>query len=240
MFLDDVLQQCTFDQLGIKANGIPPMKLFKFIREAILDRYIYLYKVAGYKLTSTLKAHYGVDISRSRDMCDSYIEMAVNLSDKLFYDSPNKLILAIVTSDCYTVDTVTFKGNATTYHPLYTNPYCCRSVDGKPREVTLYLRYGNSYASMYSNYKYLNDESFFPCVTDFTLDPFIRVLPRPNDTPDSEDLIRLRYYNGMTPEIFKGIMTSWSSYMHEVARPTNDDNAQNIKGVQKWLSNFEH
>ena len=78
MILDDILDKYQWSPLGIiTPDAVTARKVFKFLREAILDNHIYVTKAIGFKFDSnyTARSHTGTYIARHVQIGDSYAEV---------------------------------------------------------------------------------------------------------------------------------------------------------------------
>lgn len=185
-------------------------QLFLFIRKALLDREIPFVKAVGIKFNATANSGYatGEYITRNPNIGESYIELINTFDDKIFIDETRRELAvklnvgANTCSNCHIGD---LRGEKDS-NILYTNPYICNCL--KPNTLA-YIRvlYSSGYHDMSMNANVLNGD-YFPFITDFSLQNYIRVLP----IFDNENRVVLRYYNGMTPELFKNILNNWLVY----------------------------
>lgn len=187
----------------------------KFMREAIMDRHVYLSKVSSFTINSAYKfTRAGIKvIARHPQIGESYIEIMKNLQDKFFLTSSKVLTFQLTCG----------MNNITEARPLDTNnnnvveyhvtPGLCRCLM-EDVELKVKLFYGCGYRDMATNSEGLS-EDYFPCIQDYNLQPFVRVLPRAKDSL----IVPMRYYNGLNSQILKlSIFSKWKSAMdsHDV------------------------
>lgn len=211
MILEDILDM-HWSPYGIACGDMNvTAKVRKFLREAVLDRHIYITKVVGYVLSSNniLRVSSGSYITRHEKLGESYSEIMVNLLDKVFLysnDSEARIELECGMNTMHNNKFIDKSGKD--IETLYVNDKVCRVLDGNI-QLKLAMSYDCGYKSMPDNSKLL-DSKYFPCYTDFSLQDYVRVPPRPR-TGDL-GVVELRYLNGMTEQIFKDILTKWLSY----------------------------
>lgn len=225
--LNHILNDLTWSLYGIECSSHEEAtQVYHFMREAIQDRHIYIKKVIGFAIhgDNGNQLHGGTYIARHMNMGDSYPELAVVYSDKVFLTAENSLNLLL------RIGSNTMRDLATTsmqnFEVLYANDYAGRALT-QSATVCLMLHYGAGYRTMAENSAVLEPE-FFPCNTDFCLKPFVRVLPfAPNDITSTR--VQLRFYNGMTSEQFRDILTTWLIHSR-----SNNLNSEELK----WMQHF--
>lgn len=207
MIIDYILNNITWTPYGLECGNPNTAKVVhKFLREAVLDRHIYVSKVVGFaiKTNNTFRPFSGMSIARHKQIGESYPEIMVNLQDKVFLNDNADCLDTLLTTGMNTVTDNPF-GDLRDYKAevLYVNPNICRCLM-KETIFRVQLQYDCGYRSMAENSKSLGNE-FFPCYTDYSLVDYFRVLPM---SPGST-LVPLRYYNGATEAQFKDILTKW-------------------------------
>lgn len=238
-FIDKITALDWSENEIVFPNAAMYKKAFKFIREAILDRYLYNTRVIGFRFTESSYAF-------SRGMCqeatirhmqvgDAYPEMILNLKDKVFLSKPNGDSPAVMRTQVGVnylperkFSTTSFSENKTNYSVLFTNPYVCRIAEAKNQNIDLYVRVaeGCGYVPMEVNSK-LIPKDYFPCYTDYSLTEFVRVLPPDKDS--NKPVIKFMFRNGMTSMALKGLFINYSN----IAKQGRLD----MKGVQ-WLQHI--
>lgn len=228
MILQNILNNCKWTPYGIECtNDAESMCVYRFLREAILDRHVYVSKVIGFKIKSqgTNKISTGNFIARDKEIGESYPEVVVNLSDKLLLYCNSETVTVTLNPGMNNIGMNPFVAEQKEISVLYTKPELCRSLN---KDVILSMRimYSCGYNTMAENSRHL-EKDYYPCETNFALHDYIRILPY--ITPGAA--IQIRYYNGMTVEIFRNILTKWLT--HIIAGVVGE-------GEMKWLQNFEH
>jgi hypothetical protein len=213
MILRAIVNDLTWTPYGIQCADYKTAHIVhKFLREAVLDRHIYVSKIIGFTVNSnnTFRTHSGMSIARHKQLGESYPEIMVNLLDKVFLDSTSDFLDTLLVAGMNTVVDQPF-GDLRDYKAktLYTNPNICRCLD-KEAVFRVHVKYDCGYKSMAENSKSLSKE-FFPCYTDYSLADYVRVLPL---TP-GESLVPIRYYNGADIQTLKDILTKWFIYKQE-------------------------
>lgn len=227
--LNTILDKLQWTPYGIECGSPELAKVVhKFLREAVLDRHIFVTKVVGFTITSNSKTDVvtGNYIARHSQIGESYPEIMVNLLDKLFLDVNDDYSDMLLMTGMNTCENNSF-GDLRDFKAqmLYLNPAICRCLTGNTI-LRVRLTYDCGYKSMAENSKLLTNE-FFPCYTDYSISEFVRVLPMVQ--PSS--LVPIRYYNGMTIDIFKNILAKWNIYLM----------SNNVKSEEKtWVSHFVH
>lgn len=206
--IDQILQQCTWTKFGMQAPNVPIAKLVhKFMREAVLDRHLYTSKIVGFYIdadnaSSTVN---GTSIARHPAIGDSYPEIMITLQDKLFFNSGSNNLKMILKPGDNTVHNNEFTNGVTSAPVLTVNPRICRVLNKEPITLNVKTLYSCGYKSMSDNSEAV-DNKYFPCNTDFGINDYVRVLPM---TPGTT-AIPIRYYNGMTMDIFKSLIQAWN------------------------------
>ena len=105
----------------------------------------------------------------------------------------------------------------------YTDPYICRILR-KECTLKIKLSLNNGFMSMQECSSEVG-QKYFPLYTYFHLGDYVRVLPpRPGD-----NAVRLRYYNGFTPDDFRYVLSVNKELYH----------THNMKEVtRRWMSSF--
>jgi len=227
--LDNIINNLNWTPYGIECNNPMTAKVVhKFLREAILDRHVYINKIIGFSIisNSVFRNYKGMTIARHKQIGESYPEIMINLLDKVFINTSSDTLDTHLTTGMNTTLTNTF-GDLRDYKAevLYTKPDICRCLM-KDAILRIQVQYDCGYRSMADNSKNLSDE-FFPCYTDYSLADYFRVLPMssPNQT-----LVPIRYYNGATERQLKDILTQWNIYIQ-----TNSLK----KEEAEWVHSFE-
>ena len=89
MILETVLNKLEWTPYGIQCPDIMTAKIVhKFVREAVLDRHIYLNKVIGFTINTnnTFRPFAGTYIARHKQIGESYPEIMVVKSLHLMYN----------------------------------------------------------------------------------------------------------------------------------------------------------
>ena len=189
-------------------------RVFNFMRQAVLDRHIYITKAVGVQFIKDVHAKASVNgnihIEGYYNCGESYPELMVNLSDKVFILPPEHETLDIMCNP----GVVNVPDVLNTAGVLYTNPYMLR-VLSNAMVMRLTLRYDCGYRSMSYNSKI--SSSMFPFYTNNSLDQFVRVLP----IEKGQTFIPMRFRNGMTIQKFMMILRNWCKAME--ARDVNKE-----------------
>lgn len=228
MILDDILDKYQWGPFGITTpDAVTARKVFKFLREAILDNHIYVTKAIGFKFDSnyTARSHTGTYIARHVQIGDSYAEVLVNLLDKVFLTSSVNDMHAEVEAGNNTLPELTFYGNKRdmSIPVLFTNPDVCYVLD---KSCTLRIKtlYSCGYGSIKESSAALPSD-YFPCYTDFSIQDFYKVLPMNH----GEVLVPIRCYNGATFEQLRNILDTYNKTI-KLGNIREDE--------KKWVSNF--
>lgn len=227
MILKDIIYSYAWTPYGIVCPDVNSMKLaHKFLREAILDRHLYVCKVIGFEIKSNVmsRAHAGTYIARHKQIAESYPEIMLNLQDKVFLTPNSKDLQCELKSGENKITTVGFMDADKNPVPaLYTREDICRVID-KTCTLKLKVVYDCGYRYCQQNSKKVGSECF-PSYTDFSVHEFFRILPpEPSGTT-----INLRYYNGATEASLKQLLAQyWSAIQSGSLR----------KEEREWLQNF--
>lgn len=226
MIFEKILHGCMWKGNTIIASSEEDAKvLHKFLREAILDSHLYVTKVIGFAIgaaeTSNQSDTY---ISRHSQMGDSYVEMMVNLQDKVFINAPDSELALLLEPGAVYVKEGYVQSFRNQIRTLSTTPYICRNLS---KECLLQLRLATScgYRSIDTNSR-LIDESYFPMYTYFNISDYVRVIPR----REGLNYIGLSFYNGFTVEDFRTILeNNYKLYQQHAMR----------KGEERWVQSFD-
>lgn len=210
MILDDIVK-AQWTPYGIQASSPSEAKVMhKFLREAVLDRHICLHKVIGFRIASSVDLRVGIGtyIARHLQIGESYPQMIVNLQDKVFLNMPTDEAMCQIQCGVNTLENNRFSNSRdVVYSVLYTDPIICRCLYDAAY-LNVKLLYSSGYRSMQENSKLLED-TYFPCYTDYSLQEYVRVLPR----TENNNLIPVRFYNGMTSQLFTQILSEWRTFI---------------------------
>lgn len=207
MILEDILNTFEWTPYGINCPDYITMRTaHKFLREAILDRHMYVCKVIGFDISTSAmsRGHAGTYIARHRQLCESYPEVMLHLQDKLFMTTSNADLRVTLNAGENTIGNVEFLNDKREpVRPLYLDEEVCRVID-KTCTLRLKVVYDCGYRSCQQNSKKLGSD-YFPCFTDFYTGDFFRVLP----PEPSGNTINVKYYNGATKEDLRLLLTNW-------------------------------
>lgn len=168
------------------------------LREAILDGHIPISMPIGFSLSSPKSASFMNAIDRHTCCQESMIAVASNVSNIIFVGDMSEI-----------VDTEEQVGTLTTGNVRWRSKgrYGCKPINPEqhmltatePMTVRFFMKKAAGYHSMAENAKSIGDDAYFPLNTNHTLINYVRVLPMVTDH------IEVRYFNGMTPEMFTTI-----------------------------------
>lgn len=209
--------------------------VYKFLREAVMDRHIYISKIIGFSFDKSdiARTGNGEYITRHKQIGESYPELINILGDKIFLE-PEEGEYSAKLEVTEGNDFVNGINNVYTspflnklnqqVEVLCTDPYLCRCLKGT-NTLHVITAYDCGYRSTSYNSHIVKSNSF-PCFTDHSLNDFVRVLPRSNPGP----LVPIRFYNGMSVDHFKQILSNWGAVIK----------SSNIrKGERQWLRSFQ-
>lgn len=204
-------------------------KVHKFMREAILDKHVYISKIIGFTIQSnnTFRVGTGDYITRHEQLGESYPELMIKLQDKVFLHAGQVFLEVFLHTGMNNVIDNPFIGvsNKLDIEFLYENPEICRCLK-KDVVLRVALSYDCGYKHMSVTCKGL-DKEFFPCCTDFTIAPFYRVLPKESEST----LVPIRYFNGATESQLRDILRTWNTHIK----------VGNVRMEEKlWLQSFGH
>lgn len=225
--LDDILNTYSWSPYGIMVSDeTEARRVFKFMREAILDNHVYVNKVIGFRIESgkSIRPHTGTYIARHVQVGDSYAEILVNLLDKVFIGTYATTLSAELSTGENKLPEVVFKDNE--HNPvktLYVKPEICRVLDKECR-ITLKTSLTCGFGSIDENSHAVKSE-YFPCYTDFSVSDFFRVLPM----SEGDLLVPIRCYNGATMDDLKSILTMYTYVLKTGSLK---------EGEKEWVSSF--
>lgn len=227
--LDSILQDTVWTDESIICQSEEQAKLFHtFLREAILDRHIYNARVAGVAVKSTISKHSVAKtyIAKHQDVGESYAELTTQLTDKLFFITDNEVADIDLTKGVNKASECKFIHGGKPLSCLYVNDLLCRAIKDNVR-LSLFITYNSGYKSMADNSVAImsqHSSKYFPCNTDYSLAQYVRVLP-----PRPGCVINVRFYNGMTPDIFKLVLSNWNVVL---------DSGKLVKEDREWLEKY--
>ncbi len=199
-------------------------RVFNFMRQAILDRHIYITKAIGVRFIKDVRAKVSANgnlhIEGYYNCGESYPELMVKLSDKVYLVPPNVETLDVTCNPGVINAKNAFQGDSV----LYTNPYMLR-VLSNAMVMRLTLKYDCGFKSQSFNSRVSSD--MFPFYTDNSLSDFVRVLPMQR----GQTLVPMRFRNGMTVEKFMYILRNYQ----QAAEARTISKEETV-----WLQNFAH
>lgn len=228
--LDSILFEMEWTPYGIQCQNKSQFNLVhKFMREAVLDRHIFVSKVIGVGVSTgeSMKQAAGKTyIARHGSLGESYPELTVTLQDKIFMIKDTAKLSVNLENGENTLPSATFISKGKEVECLYANPEICRAL--RPGVIlSLQTAYNCGYRSMADNSKALvsqKSSSYFPCNTNFSLAQFVRVLP-----PMDGNQVIIRVYNGMTLDKFREILINWKEKLDSGVIP---------KEEKEWIASF--
>lgn len=168
------------------------------LRKAILDGEIPITMPIGFALNSPRNTSFISAIDRNHCCQESMIAVASNVSN---------IILSGDIGDI--VDIEEQLGDITTGNAKWRSlgRYDCKPINPdqhmftatEPMSIKFIVRKAAGYHSMAENAAIIGNDTYFPLNTVHTLIDYVRVLPLTGGH------IEVRYYNGMTPELFQSI-----------------------------------
>lgn len=168
------------------------------LRKAILDGEIPITMPIGFALNSPRNTSFISAIDRNHCCQESMIAVASNVSN---------IILSGDMGDI--VDIEEQLGDITTGNAKWRSlgRYDCKPINPdqhmftatEPMSIKFIVRKAAGYHSMAENAAIIGNDTYFPLNTVHTLIDYVRVLPLTGGH------IEVRYYNGMTPELFQSI-----------------------------------
>lgn len=168
------------------------------LRKAILDGEIPITMPIGFALNSPRNTSFISAIDRNHCCQESMIAVASNVSNIILSGEMGGI-----------VDIEEQVGDITTGNAKWRSlgRYDCRPINPdqhmftatEPMSIKFFVHKAAGYHSMAENAAIIGNDTFFPLNTVHTLIDYVRVLPLTGDK------IEVRYYNGMTPELFQAI-----------------------------------
>lgn len=193
---------CTFP-IEVTGNRIttPTMSVREghaLLRRAILDGDIPVTMPIGFALNSPRNTSFISAIDRNHCCQESMIAVASNVSNIILIGEMNGI-----------VDIEEQVGKITTGNAVWRSMgrHDCRPINPEqhmftatdPMSIKFFVHKAKGYHSMAENATIIGNDTYFPLNTVHTLIDYVRVLPL------TKDCIEVRYYNGMTPELFRSI-----------------------------------
>ena len=240
MILSEVIQSApNWDASGYRCSDAEQYRRFhRFLREAVLDRHIPHYKVIGVSYIKSDKSikrlRSFVNIEGNDSVGESFPELMLNLQDKVFIpkQEPTRNLQEYTCTAAKgfnsAASTKFMIANTEVAVPaLYTHDRVC-TVMNDTVILQLHVYYSCGYMDM-SRASHLLNKGVFPFYVDYSLQNYIRILPPMPNVNDN--VIHIRFYNGMTKEIFLGILRDWEKSLSTIDFGTEE---------KLWLQRSEH
>lgn len=224
MLLDNIINGTVqITEKGIQcATPDGAWRVFNFMRQAILDRHIYISKAVGVQFVKDVHAKASVNgnihIEGYYNCGESYPELMVHLSDKIYLVPPNTESIDIQCNP----GVVNVPDVLNTAGVLYRDPYMLRVLTNS-MVMRLILKYDCGFRTMSYNSKV--SSKMFPFYTDNSLADFVRVLPMER----GQTFVPMKFLHGMNVVKFNMILKNWHTAI--VARDIN-------KEELLWLQRF--
>lgn len=227
MLSDILMSQVQWTPYGIVCRDSEQAKmLHKFLREAILDRHVYISKAVSFTfdISNPVNAESNKSIGRNANIGESFPDIINNLSDKVFYKTNAKHAKIDLFAKNNTMSDSRFMNRIEELEVLYINPNICRLIAGTGA-LHINIDYNCGFSSMSDN-SATKPKSHFPCYTDFSIAEYFRIPPMEKGA----SLVPIRYYYNATPDVLQSILIKW-------LLPENRDQ---IKEEEKlWLQRYD-
>ena len=220
--------ECRWDNNSVTCpNEETTRRVFQFLRQAILDKHVYIHKAYCFQLRGDAIDAKETISYRDKNFGDSYIEILKNLADKVFIKPGREYTRMYLSAGENTLLNNNFVDeDSKPVECLYTNPYIITSF---PQNAYIEVKciYNCGYRSIEYN-STISEDLYFPSYTDHSLQEFVRVIPS-----ISGHRIQLRYYNGMTPSMFVKVLHDYFVYCE------SENNLSFIrKDELKWIQSL--
>ena len=229
MLFDLLSNDSAWTDYGINLPDQTTAKqVHKFLREALLDRHIYVTKVTAFKfdMTEHITASRKCTVGRKVVVGESYPEVLNNLQNKVFYRTGASSAIADLGTGVNSLDSVAFQFRGSELPVLYDNPYLCRVIKGTGK-LHVKLVWDCGFRDMNANsHKFESRENtdYFPCYTDFSLNEFFRIPPMAQNST----MVCIRCYHNASLDAFRMMLVKW---LHA------NNRAKLREEERQWLSN---
>lgn len=168
------------------------------LRKAILDGEIPITMPIGFALNSPRNTSFISAIDRNHSCQESMIAVASNVSNIILVGDMGEVVDIEEKVGVITTGNAQWRSKGV-YRCRPINPEQHMFTATEPMSVKFFVHKAAGYHSMAENAAVIGDSTYFPLNTVHTLIDYVRVLPLTGDA------IEVRYYNGMTPELFLDI-----------------------------------
>lgn len=199
MNMFDVLEGCAWESDCIVCKDYATaLTVNKFIKHLVYDSKLSVIKATGFRIVGYVnKSTVSVNISRSKNLGDSFVEISRLLSDKVFPTESvnNREFMTLTLEKGYNnLDDGMLFGYGTKRVPVfYEEPYVGRALQGQVK-IDIAVREDSGYSDMSYNSSKLPKNTYFPMNTYFTLVNYVRVVPPARNS----NQVRINLCNGMT------------------------------------------
>ena len=171
------------------------------LRKAILDGEIPITMPVGFALNSPRNTSFISAIDRNHCCQESMIAVASNVSNIILVGDVGEVVdIEEQAGEITTGNAVWRSLGRHDCRPINPDQHMFTATD--PMSIKFFVRKAGGYHSMAENAAFIGNDTYFPLNTVHALVDYIRVLPLRGDK------IEVRYYNGMTPEMFRNIWDS--------------------------------
>ncbi|WP_242823710.1 hypothetical protein [Pseudoflavonifractor capillosus] len=171
------------------------------MRKAILDGEIPITMPVGFALNSPRNTSFISAIDRNHCCQESMIAVASNVSNIILVGDVGEVVdIEEQAGEITTGNAVWRSLGRHDCRPINPDQHMFTATD--PMSIKFIVRKAAGYHSMAENAAFIGNDTYFPLNTVHALVDYIRVLPLRGDK------IEVRYYNGMTPEMFRNIWDS--------------------------------
>lgn len=226
MLFDVLFSQVEWTPYGLQCQDAETAKkLHSFLREAILDRHVYVSKIISFTfdISNPINAGSNRSVGRNINVGESFTDIIINLQDKVFIQTNATSARIDLEAKENTLLNAKFKDRSGDLNVLYTDPKVCRLVNGTGA-MHVALAYDHGFRTMDKN----SDDkpkSHFPCYTDFSIADYFRIPPMDKGST----LVPIRYYHNANSDALRSILYKWLV----------PDNRSNLEDEEKvWLQHY--
>lgn len=169
----------------------------RLFRTTILDGQVPVRMPIGFTINSYKHPGAYSILDRNKSCQEATVAIATNISGIIFVGNEDSICVSEEKAGVITTGNVlwTSKGKASCT-PVNKDRYLLTALD--PVAILFHVAENTGFRSMAENSKLIK-RGYFPLNTVHSLNDYIRVLP------EYSDHIEVRYFNGMTPELFERI-----------------------------------
>lgn len=182
----------------IDIPGMDVRSAHALFRETILDGKVPVTMPIGFSIISPQTLSLTTAVGRNPSCQEATVAIAANVSGIIFVGANDNIVQSDEATGAITTGSATWKCKGTkNCTPICKDTYLFTGI--RPVSIKFFVHQNAGFHPMSENADIIKKSTFFPLNTVHTLIDYVRVLPAYSNG------IEVRYYNGMTPELFQRI-----------------------------------